>query len=170
MDNRDGDTPATPEEAARRIKEAAGDAAQRVKDAAGSAVKDVKHAALHSAEDARAKAGDMGHTTASRFRELAGQVEGDLPWLSGAFSKSAEGLDSVTDSLTRGDMSQCLSSLSDFARRQPAIFLGASVALGFALARVGKTALEGAQPSAQTGDPAKPFDPANNTYPAPTGV
>lgn len=170
MDNRDGDMPVTPEEAARRVKEAAADATQRVKEAAGSAVKDVKHAALHSAEDARAKAGDMGHTTASRFRELAGQVEGDLPWLSGAFSKSAEGLDSVTDSLTRGDMSQCLNSLSDFARRQPAIFLGASVALGFALARVGKTALEGAQPSPQAGDPAKPFDAANNTYPAPTGV
>ena len=31
---------------------------------------------------------------------------------------------------------------ADAARRNPALFLGASVALGFALARVGKTAIE----------------------------
>ena len=35
-----------------------------------------------------------------------------------------------------------VSDLNAFARRNPAIFLGASVALGFALARVGKTAIE----------------------------
>lgn len=152
MDNRNGEPPVTAattpsvEDSARRAKEAAEDATRRVKDAAGSAMSDVKDAAMQGVEGARAKAGDMGHTTATRFRELAGQVEGDLPWLSGAFTKSAEGLDSVTDSLTRGDISQSLNGLSDFARRQPAIFLGASVALGFALARVGKTALEEAAP------------------------
>lgn len=172
MDNRDGDTPATTEEAARRVKEAASDATQRVREAAGSAVKDVKDAALHSAEDARAKAGDMGHTTASRLRDLAGQVESDLPWLSGAFSKSAHGLDSMTDSLTRGDMSQTINSLSDFARRQPAIFLGASVALGFALARVGKTALEGAhpQPNANANGTAPSADEVDKAYGPASGV
>lgn len=155
MDNPNGEPPVkvatTPsvEDSARRAKEAAEDTTRRVKDAAGSAMSDVKNAAMQGVEDARTKAGDMGHTTATRFRELAGQVEGDLPWLSGAFAKSAEGLDSVTDALTRGDISQSLNGLSDFARRQPAIFLGASVALGFALARVGKTALEEAGPAMQ---------------------
>lgn len=171
MDNRDGDKPANAEDAARRVKEAAGDATQRVKDAAGSAVSDIKHAALDQVETARSKAGDMGHSTATKFREIAGQVEQDLPWLSGAFTKSAEGLDSVTDSLTRGDLSQTLNGLTDFAKRQPALFLGASVALGFALARIGKTALEDAAPSARADEPApKPFDGASTAYPTPTGV
>lgn len=175
-------TTPTGEESAQRIKDAAGDATNRVKDAAGSAmsdiksaagsaIKDAKNMAMHQVEDARAKAGDMGHSTASRFRELAGQVEQDLPWLSGAFTKSAEGLDSVTDSLTRGDLSQTLNGLSDFARRQPAIFLGASVALGFALSRIGKTALEEAMPKQPATDGAQqPFDSASTAYPTPTGV
>jgi hypothetical protein len=170
------------EDSTQRIKDAAGDATNRVKDAAGgaigdmkaaagSAIKDAKNMALHQVEDARAKAGDMGHSTASRFRELAGQVEQDLPWLSGAFTKSADGLESVTDSLTRGDLSQCMNGLSDFARRQPAIFLGASVALGFALSRIGKTALEEAAPALKPNEPApQPFDGASTAYPTPTGV
>ena len=173
----------TTEDSAQRMKDAAGDAANRVKEAAGSAVhdiktaaggaiKDAKNAAFQKVEDARAKAGDMGHSTASRFRELAGQVEQDLPWLSGAFTKSADGLESVTDSLTRGDISQTLNGLTDFAKRQPALFIGASVALGFALARIGKTALEEATPSKQptTDTTAQPFDGASTAYPTPTGV
>ncbi|MEQ1784357.1 MAG: hypothetical protein ABMA14_23635 [Hyphomonadaceae bacterium] len=153
MDNRDGETPATPEDVARRVK-----------DAAGSAVKDVKNAAMSSVETARTQAGDMGATTAMRLRDLAGQVEGDLPWLSGAFNKSAEGLDSVTGSLTRGDMSQTLNALSDFARRQPAIFIGASVALGFALSRVGKTALESVHPHTDPKPEPQPFDGVDKAY------
>jgi hypothetical protein len=153
MENRNGEPPVTAEEAARRVREAAGNAAH-----------DVKTAAMSSVESARTQAGEMGATTASRLRELAGQVEGDLPWLSGAFNKSAEGLDSVTGSLTRGDMSQTLNSLTDFARRQPALFIGASVALGFALSRVGKTALEGAHPRDNTTPKAQPFDGADTAY------
>lgn len=149
------------------------DAARRLLDAASGAAKDAKHAAMQGVEDARAKAGDQGHTTASRLRDLAGQVESDLPWMATAFSKSAAGLDSVTDSLTRGDLNQSLSGLSDFARRQPAIFLGASVALGFALARVGKTALSSGESDAKlttNGTAQQPFESASTAYPNPTGV
>ncbi|MFT3723150.1 MAG: hypothetical protein QM773_06135 [Hyphomonadaceae bacterium] len=140
------------------------DTARRVRDAAGSAVNDAKHAAKQSVENARAKAGDAGHSTASRLRGFAGQVE-DLPWMATAFNKSADGLDSVTNSLTHGDLNQCMSGVSDFARRQPAIFLGASVALGFALARVGKTALESSKP-AETSPPADkvPYGEASGAY------
>lgn len=146
------------------------DAAQRVRDAASSAVKDVKHAAMQGVEDARAKAGDQGHTTASRLREMAGQVD-DLPWMATAFRKSADGLDNVTDSLTRGDMNECLSGVTEFAKRQPAVFLGASVALGFALARVGKATLEQARPAPRADEPApQPFDGSSTAYPRPTGV
>lgn len=159
MDNRNGETPVTPEEAARRLKEAA-----------GSAVKDMKNAAMSGVESARTQADDMGTTTASRLRELAGQVESDLPWLSGAFNTSADGLDSVTGSLTRGDMSHTLNNLSDFARRQPALFIGASVALGFALSRVGKTALEGVHPHVEAKPDPQPFDGMDKAYGPVSGV
>jgi hypothetical protein len=175
MDDRKDKHPAPTDDAAHRVNEAVGNAASDIKAAAGSAIKDAKSIAMQKAEDVRAQASDTGHTTASRLRELAGQVEGDLPWMATAFAKSADGLDSVTNSLTQGNLDECVSGLSDFARRQPAIFLGASVALGFALSRIGKTALEDARPSAgalpRDAEPAaQPFDAASTAYPRPTGV
>ena len=171
MDDRNDDSPAKAEEASQRVKDAAGAAVHDIKSAAGSALKDAQGIAMKGVEETRAKAGDMGHTTASRFRDLATQMETDMPWLSGAFTKSADGLDSVTNSLTGGNVGDTLNGLSDFARRQPAIFLGASVALGFALARIGKTALEEAVPAPQPETPAaKSFDSASEPYPRPTGV
>jgi hypothetical protein len=124
------------------------DPARRVRDAAGDAINDVKHATLQGLEDARGMAGDTGRTTAARLRDFAGQVKSDMPWMASAFTKSADGLDNVTTSLTKGDLHQCLSGVSEFAKRQPAIFLGASLALGFALSRVGKAALEQSEPDA----------------------
>lgn len=180
MDNRNGDAPAALDEATQRVKEAGGNALGDIKAAAGSAIGDAKDAAYRKAEDMRAKASDTGHTTAGRLRDLAGQVEGDLPWMATAFTKSADGLDNVTNSLTRGNLDECIGGVSEFARRQPAIFLGASVALGFALARVGKTALESGRPAPQPetgkpetgkmGDTGQPFDAASPAYPRPTGV
>jgi len=180
MDNRFGDMPTSPdtattaEDTTQRVTDAAGAAgnpASEIRAAAGSAVKDAKNAALHQVEGAREKAGEMGHTTASRFRDLAGQVEQDMPWLSGAFAKSADGLDNVTDSLTRGDLGQTFNALTDFAKRQPAIFLGASVALGFALARIGKTAIEDASPTTQPATAApQAFDGVGTRYPNGTGI
>ena len=140
------------------------DAARRVRDAAGEAVTDVKQAAMQGVEDARAKAGDQAHSTASRLRDFAGQVEADLPWMSNAFTKSADGLDSVTNSLTQGDLNQCLSGVSAFARRQPAIFLGASVALGFALSRIGKAALEQNSANLQSHAERVPFDGVDGSF------
>lgn len=156
MDNRNQGTAASVEDAARRVR-----------DAAGEAVGDVKHAAMQGVEDARAKAGDTGHSTASRLRDLAGQVEAELPWMSTAFTKSADGLDRVTNSLTRGDLKDCMAGVSEFARRQPAIFLGASVALGFALSRVGKAAFEqGTQTAAapEATSERVPFDGVDGSY------
>ncbi|HEY1092473.1 MAG TPA: hypothetical protein VGE47_15365, partial [Burkholderiaceae bacterium] len=89
----------------------------------------------------------------------------ELPWMSTAFTKSADGLDSVTNSLTQGNLDECLSGVTEFARRQPAIFLGASVALGFALSRIGKAALETKPATNTTVTPEHvPFDGVEGTY------
>lgn len=175
MDDRKEMTPATQDDAAERVKDAAGNAASDIKAAAGSAIKDAKNIAYQTAEDVRAQASDTGLSTASRLRSLAGQVGDEMPWMATAFTKSADGLENVTNSLTRGNLDECIAGLTEFARRQPAVFLGASVALGFALSRVGKTALEGARPDStadatMAGNMAQPFDGASTAYPRPTGV
>jgi hypothetical protein len=140
MENSDGTAtaPATPEDASRRMKDAAG----TVKDAAGDVVDRGKRAAADLAADGARRASGMAENTASALRRAAEDVEPDNRLIGVALRRSAEGIERAAQSLHGGDISQTVDDLNGFARRQPALFLGASLALGFALARVGKTAIE----------------------------
>lgn len=134
----------------------ADDAARRVKDAAGT-VKDATRTALdrgkQMAEDAAVKGADRATSTAastaSALRRAAEDVDGDNRLIGSALRKGADTIERAAQSVQGGDISKVVDDLNGFARSQPALFLGASVALGFALARVGKTAIE------QSGDTAE---------------
>lgn len=121
----------TVSDSARRIKESATDLADRGTAAATEALE-------HGADRAASSADQI----ASTLRRAADDVEGENRWIGAALRKSADGLEQATRSLSGGDVSRVLDDLNGFARRNPAVFLGASLALGFALARVGKTAVE----------------------------
>jgi hypothetical protein len=118
------------------------DAARRIKDSAATVVDRGKQEAAHLAEQGAERVASSAQTTASALRRAADDVEPDNAWIGKALRKSADSLEQATRSLAGGDLSSGMTQLNSFARRQPAIFLGASVALGFALARVGKTAIE----------------------------
>lgn len=146
MDN-DGMTgvSSTPDDAARRMKEAAGTVIERGKQAASDAATKGAERVSSSAE-----------TTASALRRAAADVEDDNRMIGTALRKGAESIERAAQSLQGGDLSRVVDDLNGFARRQPALFLGASVALGFALARVGKTAIE-QNSSADTDRPSTPM-------------
>ncbi|PZO53443.1 MAG: hypothetical protein DCF16_06910 [Alphaproteobacteria bacterium] len=131
MDNTNGAPSATPADSARRIK-----------DSATQLLETGKDAAKHKVEQGVESVAQSAQTTASALRRAADDVQPDNAWIGNVLRKSAESLDNATRSLADGDVSRGVSDLNAFARRNPAIFLGASVALGFALARVGKTAIE----------------------------
>jgi hypothetical protein len=151
-------TPTPPiDESANRVRTAADDAIGTVKDTAREAVagiKDgvreigqkVKDQARGIMDDAQAKAAEQSRTAAHTLRDAAGGLNGELPWMKTALDKTADGFEHLTSALNRGDVGQALNAMSDFARRQPALFMGLSVAAGFALARVGKTALDELKP------------------------
>lgn len=121
-----------------------GDSARRIKDSASTVVERGKEAAMQKAHEGAERVASTAQTTASALRRAADDVEPDNAWIGKALRKSADGLEQATRSLAGGDYSRGIADLNAFARRQPAIFLGASLALGFALARVGKTAIEAA--------------------------
>jgi hypothetical protein len=133
MENSDGMTEASAN---------AADATQRVKDAAGTVIDRGKQVAGDAVAKGAEKASNAADTTASALRRAADDVEGDNRLIGAALRKSAESIERAAQSLQGGDISKAVEDLNGFARRQPALFLGASVALGFALARVGKTAIE----------------------------
>jgi hypothetical protein len=147
MDNRSG-APAPPiDESANRVRSAADDAISEVKHAVKDAAATIKDKAKEAAEGVQAKTADQTRTAANTLRETANNLSGEVPWMKTALNRTADGFDHLTSALNRGDIGQGLNAISDFARRQPALFLGLSVAAGFALARVGKTAIEEVQDS-----------------------
>lgn len=122
---------ATPADSARRIKDSASTVIERGKEAAKTTVG-------KGAEQVRSSA----DSAAAALRRAADDVEADNRWIGTALRKSAEGVERAAHSLEGGDISRAMDDLNGFARRNPALFLGACVVLGFALARVGKTAVE----------------------------
>jgi hypothetical protein len=148
MDTSDGTPGAgeTPAESARRIKDSASTVMERGKEAAATAV-----------EQGAGRARETADNAVSALRRAADDVEPDNSWIGAALRKSAEGIERASASLNGGDISSALDDLNGFARRNPAIVLGASFALGFALARVGKTAIE--RVSDGTGEQADGYSP-----------
>lgn len=124
------------------VKQAARDVSSTVKQAVKDETETVKHKAMGLLGDAQTKAADQTRTAASKLRDTASGLDNDVPWMKTALEKTAEGFERINSALGSGDVNQLLDTARDFARRQPALFLGLSVAAGFALARVGKTAVD----------------------------
>jgi hypothetical protein len=137
------------------------DSARRIKDSAATLVDRGKEAAMHKAEEGAERVASSAQGTASALRRAADDVQEENAWIGKALRKSADGLEQATRSLAGGDVSRGIHDLNGFARRNPAIFLGASVALGFALARVGKTAIE----RATDDDSTQQYNPYTTTLP-----
>jgi ElaB/YqjD/DUF883 family membrane-anchored ribosome-binding protein len=158
MENRTGASAPPTEESVDRAKGAVDTALSDVKQVARDAASTVKSAVKEEADaakekanavlgDVQAKAADQARTAANTLRDTAERLDGELPWMKTALDKTADGLERLTSTINTGDMKQTVNALTQFARNHPALFLGLSVAAGFAVARVGKTAMEGAHGS-----------------------
>lgn len=84
---------------------------------------------------------------AERLESFADSIEGasrDLrpneAWLADLLDRGAKELNGLAGTLQNRDVSSLIDGLQSFARRQPALFAGASVALGFAAVRLAKSA------------------------------
>jgi hypothetical protein len=133
MDNSNGAPGATttPADSARRIKEAASHVIDRGREAAMQRVHE-------GAERARSSA----QNTTSALRRAAADIEPDTPLLGSGLKRAADWLEEAAGHLGQGDLNRVVDNLNTFARRNPALFLGASLAAGFLIARLGKAAIE----------------------------
>jgi hypothetical protein len=68
-------------------------------------------------------------------RQAAQSVRGQEAWLAGLVDQGADRLTDLAQPLRTSDLNSLLSRTEDFARRQPVLFTGAAMALGFALTR-----------------------------------
>lgn len=152
-----------------------------------SASQDAQQAASHAQQHARDVVDRAKHQLQSVLSEqqhaAAGQLEGIVKALrttaeqlrkqdqipaAGYVERAADGLDKFCGTLRDRDINSLATQVQDFARRQPAVFLGGAVAAGFMVARFLKSS-SSTSPSypdyaRQPDDYAEPSSARGETY------
>jgi len=98
-------------------------------------------------------AADKVEEVADSLRRSADSMPDDQGWLSDLTIRGARQLSDMAETLRQNDLQGLLSRVDGFARNQPALFLGASMAAGFALARTAQVTISRA--TASTGRAAR---------------
>jgi len=123
-----------------KFKEA-GDAAQNL--ASGT----MDHIQSHAREQQRSGA-EFVERLACNVREAARAFESDVPFAARGINSAADYVEDAAEKIRNGSFRDLLDGATDFAKRQPAAFLGISVLAGFAAVRFLK-ASGGDSPSSQ---------------------
>jgi hypothetical protein len=120
------------------IEGAAADAAGQAKDQASSLLGQAKNKVLGIASDQKDGLADTLDGLAQSVHKSGEQFAGQQDWIAGAIDRGATELSSLATSLRNNDLTGLVDQVKSLARRQPAVFIGACLAGGFALARLGK--------------------------------
>jgi hypothetical protein len=98
-------------------------------------IKDKAAAAVAGQKDGLAdRIDDLAKTVHTSGDQFAGKQD----WVASAIERGATELSSVANSLRQNDLGSLLTQVTSLARKQPALFVGASLVAGFAVARLGK--------------------------------
>jgi hypothetical protein len=124
------------------IKGAAGDMAREAR-AAGESVRQevsdlgstIKQGLSDQVERQKNGIADRLSAVAERAQTSASDLRDQEAWLGNLLGRGADELATIAEEIRRNDVPGLLGSVEVFARRQPALFMGATVALGFALTR-----------------------------------
>jgi hypothetical protein len=101
----------------------------------------VKENAVSAAESQKATLSDRLEDVAKAIHRSSGELEGHQDWLAHLVERGAAELNAVARTLRTNDLQALINDLGSLARRQPALFVGASMAAGVALTRIGRVAM-----------------------------
>ena len=119
------------------------DLVEEAKTRGASVAEEVTSQVTAAAEDRKGELADQLEDVAKAVHRSGEQLEGHQDWMAGLIERGADELASLATTLRSNDLKGLLGNLEDLARRQPALFLGASMAAGFAMVRLGKVAAAG---------------------------
>jgi hypothetical protein len=108
------------------------------KQAAAGLAGQVKQRLTSSATDRKAGIADRLDEVAESLNKSSEQFAGKQDWIAGAIARGGTELGTLASSLRETDPADLLKQVQSFARRRPGLFIGASLATGFAVARFGK--------------------------------
>lgn len=98
----------------------------------------VKDRISSSAVERKAGLADRIDEFAESLNRSSREFAGKQDWIADAIARGGAEVGSLANSLRDADVGELLRQVQLFARRKPALFIGASLAAGFAVARVGK--------------------------------
>lgn len=133
-------------DAGAEIKQRAGDVLRESTDTARDTFKEAadaaKDAAAGAADRFQDQAREQQRSGADFVGRLAGNIrnaarafENDVPFAARGINSAAEYVDEAADKIRNGSFRDLVDGATDFAKRQPAAFLGLSVLAGFAAVR-----------------------------------
>jgi len=119
-------------------------AAASVADTVKSLADDARSGAVEAAESGKDALAGQLDDVARAVRRSGEQLEGHQDWMAQLVERGADQLGSLAATLRTNDLQGLLGRIEQLARSQPALFVGAAMAAGFATARLGKVAVAGA--------------------------
>jgi gas vesicle protein len=133
-------------EAGATVKQRAGEAFQATADVAQDKFKEAGDAAKDLAsgtmDQIRGQAREQQRSGAEFIERLAGNVreaarafESDVPFAARGINSAADYVEDAAEKIRNGSFRDLFNGATDFAKRQPAAFLGVSVLAGFAAVR-----------------------------------
>jgi hypothetical protein len=133
-----------------KVKQLGADAAGHARDILGEAksrggdlLADAQTGATSAIEDRKGDLADQLEDVAEAVHRSGEQLEGHQDWIANLVERGADELKSLAGTVRSNDLKGLMTNLEDLARRQPAVFIGASLAAGFAMVRLGKVAAAG---------------------------
>jgi hypothetical protein len=131
-------------EQVRQAGEQAASLAEEARISGASLVDDVKERVLSAAEGQREGIAGQISDVAETIHRSGEHFKGKQDWIAQIVEGGAQELGTLAATLRTNDLQELMGKLEDLARRQPALFVGAAMAAGFAMVRLGKVAVSGA--------------------------
>jgi hypothetical protein len=125
----------TPASLADGLRDAASSTAHVVSEQAKAVAGEVGHELGKTAEENMGRGADAIRGFARAMEAAGGTIEKQSPQLAQAINEWAAKVENISDNLGNRRVNELFETATDFAKKQPAIFLGAAIATGFALAR-----------------------------------
>ena len=148
-------------DAGAEMKQRAGDALQASTDVARDKFKEAADTAKNvasgtadqiedQARDKQRSGADFVERLAGNIREAARAFESDAPFAARGIDSAAEYVEDAAEKIRNGSFRDLIDNATDFAKRQPAAFLGISVLAGFAAVRFLRASGGGASSSSRS--------------------
>ncbi|PFG51572.1 hypothetical protein ATG98_0524 [Marinobacter sp. LV10R520-4] len=142
MTNTEENNPRGEKPITEQVRQAAGAASEEVKAGAQEAADTVSAEADHYADEAKGAAADEVKDVASALRTAAKEMRSGSAQ-ERTFSQIAEALADASDTMRDKDLGEMVGAVTNFARRNPMVFLGSAAFIGFAATRFARASSDG---------------------------